>query len=240
MIHDDEVSQLIVYAEKVRSGYPGITGANESLREIAEVILQQVVEEKQNEPGITVLEEEEPVPVVPGVEKEQDISSKFFIENAGIILLYPYLKKLFTDKGLLNDEADFKNEKDRLFACYLLQFIATGQASVKEYELVLNKILCGYPQEAAVSRTWDKKDANPEDADAFLKSVIANWPKIGNTSPDGLRGSFLFRSGRLTDEGSNWLLHVERKAWDLLLDTLPYPLSIIKLPWMIKPIYVQW
>lgn len=169
-----------------------------------------------------------------------EAEKKFFVDNAGILLLYPYLKKIFKGKGFLTNDYQFISYKESLAACYWLQFIATGNPDIKEYQLPLNKILCGFSIDAPISREWDPVKADKPEAEDFLKEVISNWEKIGNTSLDGFRNSFLLRAGRLTEEDTNWLLYVERKGWDVLLDTLPYPLGIVKLPWMIKPLYVQW
>lgn len=163
-----------------------------------------------------------------------------FIENAGAILLYPYLRKIFNGNGWLNEQNDFFHHSFQQEASYYLQYIVTGKADVKEYELLLNKLLCGYPPDAPVSRNWNPEKAQIEVANSILKEVIGNWSKLGNTSPEGFRNSFLLRPGKLKEEENNWILWVERRGWDILLDGLPYPISIIKLPWMIKPLFVQW
>jgi hypothetical protein len=164
----------------------------------------------------------------------------YFIENAGIVLLYPFIGRLFKEQELLSSENVFADHRLQLEACYLLQYIATGNPEIMEYDLLLNKILCGYPEDAPVSRTWLPEKADPDKADIFLREIIEQFPRIGIATPAGLRNSFLLRSGKLIEEELNWILYVERKSWDMLLDSLPYPLSIIKLPWMIKPLYVQW
>ena len=74
----------------------------------------------------------------------------------------------------------------------------------------------------------------------LLKSVLSNWPALKNTSIAGLRESFLNREAKLQLQDESWKLIVQSKAFDMLLDGLPWSYSTIKLPWMEKPIYVDW
>jgi hypothetical protein len=176
--------------------------------------------------------------------KDNDLPPQktFFISNAGIVLLYPYLRRFFKEVNLLGDDLDFFDRRSQMLACYHLEFAASGREEVKEYDLVLNKILCGYPlnEDAFLISAEDISDGSKETINTFLKQVIEGWEKVRTTSTEGFRNSFIQRQGKLTEEDSNWLLIVERKGWDVLLDTLPYPISIIKLPWMTKPLFVQW
>jgi len=183
------------------------------------------------------------VPQVAEVKEDKTIAadiSSFFVENAGCVLLYVYLKKVFTEAGLLGDDLSFISPELQMQAVRLLQFIICGHTNFKEYHLVLNKVLCGYDIDAPVIETTDAKLYDIEKANALLQVAIANWPKIGHTSVEGLRNSFLLRNGKLVQETGNWILYVERKGMDILMDSLPYTISVIKLPWMQKALYVQW
>ncbi|RAW01586.1 contractile injection system tape measure protein [Pseudochryseolinea flava] len=164
---------------------------------------------------------------------------EFFVENAGVVLLYPFLKRLFHDKGLVDEANDFIDHTSRMSACRLIQHLVSPTMPVLEFQLVLPKVLCGYGIDDAIVDTA-LASMSIQESNEFLASTYDGWEKVKRTSPDGFRESFLKRSGKLYDEQHNWLLMVERKAWDILLETIPYPLSVIKLPWMTKPIYVQW
>ncbi len=171
--------------------------------------------------------------------KAADVTT-FYVENAGGVLLYIYLKKVFLETGLLNDDLSFVSQESQMQAVRLLEFIICGHYNFKEYDLVLNKVLCGYDIGAPVIEVEDVPGYDISKANRLLLSAVKSWPKIGNTSVEGFRASFLFRNGKLSQETNNWLLYVERKGIDVLMDSLPYPISIIKLPWMKKPLYVQW
>lgn len=70
--------------------------------------------------------------------------------------------------------------------------------------------------------------------------MISYWPAIGNTSVNGFRGNWLVRDGLLTELEDKWELTVEKRAYDVLIHQSPFSFSIIKLPWMEKPLHVTW
>ena len=83
-----------------------------------------------------------------------------------------------------------------------------------------------------------------ETADGLIKAAIGYWTVLKNTSPEGLRETFLRRSGKLSNraEGEGWRLQIERKTVDILLEKLPmgWSYSVIKLPWMAEMVFVEW
>jgi len=163
----------------------------------------------------------------------------FYLTNAGLVLLWPFLTRYFDLLGLL-DQSAFVDESRRSRAVYLLQYLATGSADAPEPELLLNKILCGMdctaPPEPAPTLTEQERQTSQE----VLHAVTQNWSKLRNTSIGGLRDSFLVREGRLLRKDDAWSLTVEARAYDVLLDTLPWRLSTIRLPWMQDVLYVSW
>lgn len=74
----------------------------------------------------------------------------------------------------------------------------------------------------------------------MLDSVIQLWTKIGNTSVEGLRKSFLQREGNLEEKEDYYILNVEERAYDVLLDSIPWSFAEIRFPWMAKPMEVSW
>ena len=74
----------------------------------------------------------------------------------------------------------------------------------------------------------------------MLAAAIAHAPCLGTLSIDGLRGSFLLRPGVLSTRDGAWLLRVERKAYDILLDRLPWAREWVRLPWMQAPLRLEW
>jgi hypothetical protein len=122
-----------------------------------------------------------------------------------------------------------------------LQWLATGQLNAPEYELPLNKLLCGIPLEEPVIGTLKLTKREKQEAQQLLEAVVRHWEVLKNTSPAGLQGNFICREGKLTQKNNgDWLLQVERKSIDILLDHLPWSISMVKLPWMPQMLWVEW
>ena len=166
-------------------------------------------------------------------------TTEFHIDNSGLVLIAVFLPAFFKNLGLLKDN-QFKNKKSAERGVHLLQFIAEEREKSPEYVLTLNKILCGldifYPVNKSIKLTKkEKKEAND-----LVGSVIKNWSALKNISVKGFRDSFLIRKGIFTIEERQYNLKVERKSYDMLLERLPWSISIIKHNWMNKPVYVEW
>ena len=74
----------------------------------------------------------------------------------------------------------------------------------------------------------------------MLEGVLQNWGRLTNTSIAGLQEGFLRREGRLEELEDTYLLTVETKAFDMLLDQVPWNFRTIKYSWMEKAIQVKW
>ncbi|WP_373398980.1 contractile injection system tape measure protein [Algoriphagus halophilus] len=61
-----------------------------------------------------------------------------------------------------------------------------------------------------------------------------------NVSHDAVRETFLQREGSLEHGFSSLVLVVEKKSVDVLLDSIPWGISMVKLPWMKKGIEINW
>src|SRR5207249_2404806 len=64
------------------------------------------------------------------------------IDNAGLVLLWPFLRHFFGHLGLL-DEGRFRDGEAVQRATGLLGHLATGDPAPAEYLLPLCKVLCG-------------------------------------------------------------------------------------------------
>jgi hypothetical protein len=160
-----------------------------------------------------------------------------YIDNAGMILLHPFLPRFFEGLGIAEESRIIRPEK----ALALLHYLTTGSTKTPEYELVLPKILCNIPLSTPILSEIEITSAETDEATALLDAVIKHWEALRNTSQDGLRGTFLLRPGKLSlkDDG-DWLLQVEPRTFDILLDQLPWGITMVKLPWMEKMIWVEW
>jgi hypothetical protein len=172
-----------------------------------------------------------------GPEEEPPEQEGLYVSNAGLVLLAPFLVPYLRATGAVEEE----KMRHPYRAVHLVQLLVQDRSETPEYELTLNKLLCGLPPDEPVP--WEV--ALPEEVRAevqnLLTSVISYWGALRNTSPAGLRESFLQRFGRLSRKpDGGWLLQVEQKSYDLLLDHLPWSYSLIKLPWMPQALWVEW
>lgn len=168
-----------------------------------------------------------------------EFESTQFIKNAGLVLLHPFLLRLFQKLKLLED-TNFKDFNCHSKAVLLLQFLATGKEIIPEYEMQLPKFLCGMPANLPIDHIIRLSRTEKEESYQLLEAVIENWGALGTTSPEGLREGFLVRDGKLMKNDSGWKLIVESKTIDILLDKLPWGMSVIKLPWMEDYLKVTW
>ena len=74
----------------------------------------------------------------------------------------------------------------------------------------------------------------------LLRAMIANWTTISNTSIAGLQETFFRREGKLERRDGEWKLRVQRKTVDVLVDQIPWTVSVIYHRWMRQALYVDW
>jgi hypothetical protein len=173
------------------------------------------------------------------IETPNVVDQSYKVNNAGLVLLNPYLQMFFTELKLVKGET-FVNKAAQHKAVQVLQYLSTGNLKTPEHLLALNKTICGVdmamPVPARLRLTKEQKEA----CEVLLNAVIKNWPPLKNTSIEGFRQSFLHRNGVLKKDEKDWILHIEHKGIDILLEQLPWGFSIMKYPWNEYLIHVQW
>jgi hypothetical protein len=181
-----------------------------------------------------------PASVLPSAQPEED-AAPLAVRSAGLVLLHPYLPRLFESVGLLRAAEPGFSWATLPRAAALLHWLATGREEVLEFELGFIKVLLGRrPEEPLFVDGGLLTAADREEGEALLQAVLGHWRALKNTTPAGLRASFLQRGGLLRGEEKRWRLQVETAAFDLLLDQLPWRLGVVKLPWMTQPIFTEW
>jgi contractile injection system tape measure protein len=153
--------------------------------------------------------------------------------------VHPFLKTAFNRLNFLFDKK-FADPVKHQKAIYLLHYLATGRKEAEEFELVVPKVLCGFPLEEPIETGVELTDAEIEEGDQVLDAVLAQWDILKNTSRAALREGFLQRGGKLSSKDDKLYLHVERNSIDILLNYLPWNLSLILLPWTNEILRVEW
>jgi len=166
-----------------------------------------------------------------------------YVGNAGLVLLAPFLERLFTHQRLTHEQK-FVDIAARFRAVHLMEHLVHGHTNTCEPAWVLNKLLCGLPVATPVPPCNGLDEATSAVLDDLLRAVIQHWNALGKTSIEGLQETFLRREGRLTRAENctpvGWHLNIEDKCFDVLLDRIPWGFSLIKLPWMEGVLNVEW
>jgi hypothetical protein len=170
---------------------------------------------------------------------EQEDTDAIVIQNAGLIILWPFFYRLFDKCGFLIDRK-FKDDLSTQKGILMMQYLVTGSLDVNENELVLNKILCGVAQRTPIDVTIELEDVELEMCESLLKGVLQNWEKLNNSSVATLRETFLKREGILTPNESDYNLDIVKETFDMLLETIPWNISMIQTTFMENRINVDW
>lgn len=170
---------------------------------------------------------------------EKDVDEVLYVNNAGIIIVWPYLTRYFSTLGLVDDK-QFVSRRSQERAVQLLYYIQCGDNRTLESNLLLNKVLCGWPLSETVNSNIVLTADEVKETTELLSTVITHWGALKNTSIEGLRSSFFHREGRLKEKDHGWELLVNRIGIDVLLDQIPWGLGTIHLPWMDKTVYAEW
>lgn len=167
------------------------------------------------------------------------------VPNAGLCLLAIWFPRLFDMLGLLAANADgkkdFKDIEARIRAVFILQRLVTDEVrEYEEHELAFNRILTGCPFHIPLPKTLELTQNEIQTAESMMAGVKVNWDKLKNTSIKGFQRSFIERPGRLEQREDKWVLYVEDRGYDILLDSLPWSYRQIRMPWLKKKINVVW
>jgi len=169
---------------------------------------------------------------------EDDVDT-LFINDAGLILLHPFLLQLFTNCGWVQNK-NFVTTYTQTRAVYGLHYLATGETLPLEHQLIFPKLLAGIEWETPLEPVDPLNDIEKNACDELLSEVLKHWKALGNSSPGGLREAFLQRNGKLEYIYSGWHLTIEHKTLDILLNRLPWGISLVKLPWMKDMLTITW
>ncbi len=196
------------------------------------------------DPGQYKVETEKPVqellltdPYLEGGAEPPDAKSP--VKHAGIVLLGAFLNAFFTNLNLLNG-AEWKSKDAQYRAVHLLKFLSTGEQQNPEFNLTLEKIICGINPDESLPVDVLLTEEETGEAQSLLESVIEHWKILKNTSVNGLRETFLKRDGLIQKKEADWLLQVERKTLDVLIDSIPWGYSTLHFPWTEQNLLVEW
>ena len=164
------------------------------------------------------------------------------VGNAGLCLLAAWFPRLLELLGYLNeDKKDFKDTASKVRAVFLLQYLTCSEEKeYRETELAFNRLLVSLPMHIPLPESLELTDKEKQTAESMLAGVKANWQAMTGTSVKGFQENFILRTGRLEQQEEKWVLTVDNKTIDLLLDTVRWGFRQIHFPWLKKYIQVVW
>ena len=168
-----------------------------------------------------------------------DLKDSIYINNAGMIIIWPFLSTLYSKLGLLVGKS-FIDDYSLQKAILMLHYIVFEDDNFEEPNLILNKILCGASPDFFVDTSVSLNEMEKRIGNQLLTAVTKNWEKLDNTSARGLRESFLKREGIIKKNENNYTLIVEGKPFDMLLKTIPWNIMMIQTSFMDIRLLVEW
>ncbi|SHO62234.1 contractile injection system tape measure protein [Algoriphagus zhangzhouensis] len=168
---------------------------------------------------------------------EQD--ETFPISNAGLVLTAPFLPYFF--EGLnLTKEKEFASDGAQNRAALLLQSLLDESNQFEESDLLLNKILCGIPCSKVIEVKFEPTDLEKEEMKNLLDTLAQRWKALKTSSGKSISKGFFHREGSLRKVEKGFQLIIPRTSIDILLNQLPWGISIIKHPWMEETLFTEW
>jgi len=179
---------------------------------------------------------------LPLFEADQEVREKrFHLEDAGLVLLAPFISTLFSRLGYLDENGCFESVASQFRAIILLRRVVFPEVvEIHDYELNLCKVLCGVNPAFPIPTDIQLGEDEKNEIDHLLESVIDYWTIINGTSTDGFRSSFLKRFGTLEKSENMWIVRVEGSTIDILMEDLPWSFSALSYSWCQDVIYVEW
>ena len=176
-----------------------------------------------------------------GTEQYRDLKH-IPISNAGLVILFPFLPMLFMRLNMLSqDRRDFNSNESKVRAIFILQHLmASEDREYDEKDLFLNRLLINYPFNEPLPKKMELNQDELNTIDSLLEAAKTNWEKMRNTSMRGFQEAFLRRAGFIEKTEREWVLTVEERAFDILLDSIPWSYKLVRLPWMENILKVNW
>lgn len=205
-----------------------IAKAIESLRKV-----ETIEEQERPEKGIREL-----TAVI--MHTQPDLKERIPIYNAGLVLFQPFLISFFDRLGLLESRKHFKSATCQIRAAHLLHELSGFGEIPVEHLMLFNKLLCGINIMFPIDCRFKISETESLEMEHLLRATIGNWAIIRNTSISGFQESFVKRQGVLERSQDDWILRVETKGIDILLDDIPWDIHLISFPWNNYLVYVDW
>ncbi|MDD4142709.1 MAG: contractile injection system tape measure protein [Bacteroidales bacterium] len=171
---------------------------------------------------------------------ETEELKRILVFNAGLVLLVPMLPTCFDRLGYLDESGKFWSMKHRLRAVHILQLLAGDHSLAYDHLINLNKIICGIDVNFPVNPVFRMRKQEKVEVENLLKAVIKFWKILDDISIESLQETFIQRRGYVEKTEKDWIVRVESKTIDILLEDMPWGFNLLSLSWNDYLIYVEW
>jgi hypothetical protein len=161
------------------------------------------------------------------------------VKNAGLVLVFPFLKRFFEACGLLENSL-FASEQSAVVATRSLNYLATNDDQGEHGIYLLPKLICGIGIQMVIEDDQPLPDNIKLESRELLMSVISHWKVLNGSSIESLQIFFLQRRGLLVMDENEINVRIEKRAFDILLEQLPWTFSLFKFPWISPLIKTDW
>ena len=180
---------------------------------------------------------------LPGKKSEEKLKQKeenIIFYSSGLVLLWPFLGQFFSRLGLM-EKGIFHDIQAQEKACKFLEFIASNQTSFENEKMTTSKIICGLDVDHEIlDNSLELSKTDKKICLSLLKGVLKNWEKNSNSSIENFQASFLLRNAIFSEKSNSFELFMDKKPYDVLLNSLPWKINQIILRWMKKQLNVYW
>ena len=191
----------------------------------------EIIEKKE----ILTVEE----PSLRHVEDEALKAEGIFVPNAGLVILWPFLKQYFSMLELIEGE-EFKGIGERIRAIQLIQYLIMGDGTYTEESLFLNKVICGLETPIPIDGQIALSPKEKEISASLLNGLKSNWTQLSDTTVQAMQETFFQREGILYEKDTYFELRVQNKTLDVLLNSIPWSFATVHFKWMKKIVNVSW
>lgn len=180
------------------------------------------------------------------LEKSEEVSKirlkgkRIAIDNGGLVLFLPWLTALFNNLNYLNEDQQFKSIIHQERAVLILQYLTHYDEENLSPALFLNKLICGLPLLFPINLDIRLTEEEKTECKELITNIIEYWPSIRGTSIKGVQETFIRREGIIQPDKENWIIRIENKTVDILMQDIPWSYTVSSLPWNKYLIYTEW
>ena len=161
----------------------------------------------------------------------------YLVSDSGLVLLWPHLSRLFS--SLLDDSQQWLSPHHQWQALAHLLYLGNTLPD-EDNRSPVAALLVGLSPDTPMPELPTLTESQLAACDLLLGAVIKQWRALKAMATGGLQQLFIQRTGYLDQTANGWRLTTEHQPQDILMQALPWPVSVVHLPWMEHLLAVEW